>query len=173
MHATLRPLLECGRGQLARLQVRWPVLALSVASLPDLSPGVSDVSENGRHGADNPNGQAIRMDAARFAERLETVAERSKAVTTGETRVRVYTFVRRFIEHNGYAPSFREIADGVGLASLSSVFYHLESLENRGLLRRTPGRARSIVLRPQTRYLEIEPDKAATLKRMLADRDKA
>jgi repressor LexA len=50
-------------------------------------------------------------------------------------------FIRNWSERHGYPPSVREIATGVGLASPSSVTYHLTTLQELGLLRR--GAARS------------------------------
>ncbi|MFF2963825.1 helix-turn-helix domain-containing protein [Streptomyces sp. NPDC057963] len=44
---------------------------------------------------------------------------------------------------SGEAPSLRQIAERVGLASTSSVHYQLGELEERGLVRRTARRWRS------------------------------
>ncbi len=49
---------------------------------------------------------------------------------------------------SGHPPSYREIADAVGLASLSSVSLHMRSLEKKGYLIRKPGRPRTAVIRP-------------------------
>lgn len=49
-----------------------------------------------------------------------------------ETRYRIYDFLVDFITQNGYAPSVREICEGVGLKSTSSVFNHLMNLEFEG-----------------------------------------
>lgn len=51
------------------------------------------------------------------------------------------------VQETGYAPSFREIGDAVGLASASSVAYQLKALQRMGYLRHVPGRPRAIVLR--------------------------
>lgn len=48
----------------------------------------------------------------------------------------VLTAIRDWVVRYGYAPSSREIADAVGLASTSSVSRHLRALEELGLLRR-------------------------------------
>lgn len=45
---------------------------------------------------------------------------------------RIYVFVRDFIADHGYSPSYREIADGVGLRSTSTVLYHLDVLAKDG-----------------------------------------
>lgn len=54
-------------------------------------------------------------------------------------------FIRRFQEAQpGVAPTFSEIADGLGLASRSSASRLLDGLEERGFIRRLPNRARCI-----------------------------
>lgn len=53
-------------------------------------------------------------------------------------------FIRNFIARNGYAPSVREIADGVGLVSLSAASNHLRNLEKKGRIARVPGLSRAI-----------------------------
>lgn len=53
--------------------------------------------------------------------------------------------ILRFIQEFGpYAPSMREIGEAVGLASTSAVSYQLSSLQDRGYLRRVPGRPRTV-----------------------------
>ena len=53
--------------------------------------------------------------------------------------------ILRFIQGFGrYAPSMREIGEAVGLASTGAVSYQLSSLQNRGYLRRVPGRPRTV-----------------------------
>lgn len=47
----------------------------------------------------------------------------------------VLDFIVSFIQENDYPPSFREIADGLNLASPSTVHVHIRSLRERGFLR--------------------------------------
>jgi repressor LexA len=58
----------------------------------------------------------------------------------------VYDFISRFVDSNGYSPSFEEIAEGVSLSSLATVHKHIGNLEEKGLLKRDYNRARSIDL---------------------------
>lgn len=51
------------------------------------------------------------------------------------------------IARRGYSPSYREIAAAAGLASVSSVAYHMSILQARGLLQRDAGRPRTTVIR--------------------------
>jgi repressor LexA len=47
----------------------------------------------------------------------------------------VLDFIIDFIGDRGYAPSFREIADGLNLASPSTVHVHIQALRSRGFLK--------------------------------------
>lgn len=59
----------------------------------------------------------------------------------------ILDYVNQFIRENGYAPSVREIGAAVGLRSTASVSYHLQALQEKGLLLSpgAKGRKRSIV----------------------------
>ncbi len=59
----------------------------------------------------------------------------------------ILEFVNTFIYENGYAPSVREIGAAVGLRSTASVSYHLQALQDRGLLQSAgaKGRKRAVV----------------------------
>jgi repressor LexA len=50
--------------------------------------------------------------------------------------------LRRLHERHGFAPSSREVAGEVGLASVSSV--HVVKLTERGLVERRPGQPRTV-----------------------------
>jgi repressor LexA len=54
--------------------------------------------------------------------------------------------LRRFIARRRYAPSVREIRDQFGWASTSTVNYHLDILQDKGLIARDRFIARSIRL---------------------------
>ena len=59
----------------------------------------------------------------------------------------IVDYVNQFVQENGYSPSVREIGAAVGLRSTASVSYHLQALQEKGLLQ-TPsakGRKRAIV----------------------------
>lgn len=59
----------------------------------------------------------------------------------------ILEFVNQFIQENGFAPSVREIGAAVGLRSTASVSYHLQQLQEKGLLLSpgSKGRKRAIV----------------------------
>ena len=56
------------------------------------------------------------------------------------------TMIRETVEVRGYPPSVREIGEGVGLTSPSSVAHQLTTLERLGYLRRDPNRPRALVV---------------------------
>lgn len=53
---------------------------------------------------------------------------------TSNKRQMIAEFVNRFVQENGYAPSVREIGAAVGLRSTASVSYHLQALQDEGIL---------------------------------------
>jgi repressor LexA len=53
-------------------------------------------------------------------------------------------FLSGFIEKHGYSPSYEEIAEGLGLASLATVHKHIQSLEAKQYLRRNYNHSRSL-----------------------------
>ncbi len=54
--------------------------------------------------------------------------------------------IRQAVEEHGYPPSVREIGEGVGLTSPSSVAHQLRTLERLGYLRKDPNRPRALVV---------------------------
>jgi repressor LexA len=56
----------------------------------------------------------------------------------------VLDFLVEFINQNGYAPSFEEIARSLDLSSLATVHKHVANLERKGFIRRGYNQSRSI-----------------------------
>ena len=65
---------------------------------------------------------------------------------TSDKAEQILNYVNQFIQENGYAPSVREIGAAVGLRSTASVSYHIQALQDKGLLQTpgTKGRKRAI-----------------------------
>jgi repressor LexA len=63
-------------------------------------------------------------------------------------QVTILQFIRESVQRRGYPPSLREIAQAVGLASQSTVSYHLSALVKKGYLSRGPGLPRTTVELP-------------------------
>lgn len=64
----------------------------------------------------------------------------------------VMDFLARFMHENGYSPSYEEIAQGLGLASLATVHKHITALEAKNYLTRGFNQSRSLDLAP--RYMQ-------------------
>ena len=61
-------------------------------------------------------------------------------------------FIALYWEENGYAPSFREMKDGIGCSSTSEIDRLVSGLEAGGHVQTIPGKKRSIkVTEPNTR----------------------
>ena len=54
--------------------------------------------------------------------------------------------IESFIQDNGYAPSFEEIAQYFGYSSLATVHEHLSNLERKGYIRKSYNESRSVEL---------------------------
>lgn len=61
----------------------------------------------------------------------------------------VLDFIARYQSDHGYSPSYEEIAQGLGLASLATVHKHISGLEARRYLRRSFNQSRSLELTPK------------------------
>ena len=53
---------------------------------------------------------------------------------TSDKAEKILDYVNQFIQENGYAPSVREIGAAVGLRSTASVSYHIQQLQEKGML---------------------------------------
>lgn len=62
----------------------------------------------------------------------------------------VLHFVKDYLATHEYAPSYREIAEGLGLSSPATVFEHIKALNSKGFLKIDEGEARSVELTPKT-----------------------
>lgn len=63
----------------------------------------------------------------------------------------VLRYLRIFTEEKGYPPSVREICQGIGLKSPSSVHAHLKALENAGYIQRDANKTRAMIINtPET-----------------------
>ncbi len=83
---------------------------------------------------------------------------------------RIYNFLVDYLKRETFQPSIREIGSHLGIRSTKTVTDHLESLERKGYLDRTPSRSRGLKilgldLSPQTYtvpvYTDAGPDSEA------------
>lgn len=68
-----------------------------------------------------------------------------------ERQREVLEFIRATVAQRGFPPSVREIGEGLGLSSPSTVHSHLSALVRAGVLRRHPARPRAIEVVGDTR----------------------
>lgn len=61
----------------------------------------------------------------------------------------ILDFIAGFISRKGYSPSFEEIAEGMGLASIATVHKHLTALDSKGYLKRSFNQSRALDLAPR------------------------
>lgn len=54
------------------------------------------------------------------------------------------SFVDAFIKEHGYGPSYREVMNGLGYKSVSTVAVHIDGLISKGYLRKRDNSARSL-----------------------------
>ncbi len=65
-------------------------------------------------------------------------------VMASDKQQEIYQYILSFLDQWGYPPSVREICAAVDLKSPSTVHFHLNSLEKKGLIVRTGGKTRAI-----------------------------
>ena len=89
--------------------------------------------------------ELIRTDPALANEIARQLAS---TVIVGLTRRQAdaLRFIRSFHSDHGYMPSYDEIAAGIGIASKGRIAEIIVALEQRGYVKRLPGKARSIAL---------------------------
>lgn len=76
-------------------------------------------------------------------------------------RTRVLRVVASFVDDNGYPPTYDEIRESAGLSSKSHVAYYLETLEEEGLIERTPRTPRGLRLAaPESPAPDVQVDAA-------------
>lgn len=56
-------------------------------------------------------------------------------------------FLRSYMREHECAPSFSEMASGIGAKSKSNIYVLLDGLEERGFIERLPRRSRAIALK--------------------------
>ncbi|ODA43010.1 transcriptional repressor LexA [Desulfosporosinus sp. BG] len=61
-----------------------------------------------------------------------------------QRQMKILEFIKEEIRKKGYPPAVREIGEAVGLLSSSTVHGHLQTLEDKGYIRRDPTKPRAI-----------------------------
>ena len=74
----------------------------------------------------------------------ETEIKNTKKITKKQRAV--LDFIAKTIDETGIAPTVRDICEGLGLSSPSTVHVHLKTLEDKGLIHRDPLKSRCITI---------------------------
>lgn len=61
-------------------------------------------------------------------------------------QMKILDAIVHLTQQQHYAPTIREIGAYVGFSNPNAVVVHLKALEKKGIIRRTPSKARSIIL---------------------------
>lgn len=61
----------------------------------------------------------------------------------------VLDLIAKFVDENGYSPSYEELAQGLNLASLATVHKHISALTDKNYLKRGFNQSRSLELGPK------------------------
>lgn len=75
-----------------------------------------------------------RRKARGTVKKTKTRANRTVAASTEQRIVQIHEYMIMYLNEHGYVPSIREIAEGVGLKSTSSVQQYLEIMFERKII---------------------------------------
>lgn len=70
----------------------------------------------------------------------------------------VLTAIKKYIAEHGYSPSVREVCDLMNLSSTATVFVHMKHLMNKGYLKQTDNKFRTLEVLVPNEYLEKNED---------------
>ena len=70
----------------------------------------------------------------------------------------VLTCIKKYIAQNGYSPSVREVCEMMNLSSTATVFVHMRHLMNKGYLKQTDNKFRTLEVLVPNEYLETKED---------------
>ena len=65
---------------------------------------------------------------------------------------KILTIIKKFIAENGYAPTIRELCNLCSLSSTATMFVHLKNLTNKGYIKQTENKFRTIELNVPNEY---------------------
>lgn len=70
-------------------------------------------------------------------------------ITLYRRQRQILGFIKQYIEKYGYSPTLAEIAESIGVSSLATVHEHLQSLAQKGVIKKFEGAVRGIELLDQ------------------------
>jgi repressor LexA len=89
----------------------------------------------------------VRVSWIRFLFGFPATGDGTMPLTKRQKQILDY--IHGFIDEQGYAPSFEEIAQSFGYSSLATVHEHLSNLERKGYIRKSYNESRSIEMLPR------------------------
>ena len=70
----------------------------------------------------------------------------------------VLNCIKKFIAEHGYSPSVREVCELMNLSSTATVFVHMKHLMNKGYMRQTDNKFRTLEVLVPNEYVETKED---------------
>lgn len=71
------------------------------------------------------------------------------AITLYRKQRQILGFLKQYIDNYGYSPTLGEIAEAIGVHSLATVHEHLQTLSNKGVIKKFDGAVRGIEILDQ------------------------
>lgn len=62
-------------------------------------------------------------------------------------QLKLFNFIKKYIDENNMAPSYEEMKIGTGVSSKCLIFVKVNQLQERGWIEKLPGKNRSIVIK--------------------------
>lgn len=72
----------------------------------------------------------------------------------------ILDYLREFQDTHEYSPTYREIMAALNIGSVSTIAEHIDNLANLGVIKKTPGAARSLELTDYTHTETVDLFKA-------------
>lgn len=77
---------------------------------------------------------AVKSQAEKLTDLADKAGQLRKLDPLPSGQARVLIYIRKYIEKHGFAPTRKEIADGMGFASINAAQQHVEALAEKGMI---------------------------------------
>jgi SOS-response transcriptional repressor LexA len=64
-----------------------------------------------------------------------------------DKQLKLFNFIKKYIDENNMAPSYEEMKVGTGVSSKCLIFVKINQLQERGWIEKLPGKNRSIIIK--------------------------
>ena len=61
-------------------------------------------------------------------------------------QLKLFNFIKKYIDENNIAPSYEEMKKGTGSSTKCTIFTKINQLQERGWIKKLPGKNRSITI---------------------------